>query len=554
MTKRILSAAMAAAMLVSMAACSSGASSTAPASSKAPASSAAPAASSSAAPASSEAPAEREVLEISAYYPLHPSAATEDIPEQGWLLDRMYEEKFAVEFDWYEVPATNESETYNITIASGDIPDLVFQNSWTALNNYKDAWWVLDDFVATGKYPYFKQYQYDDPYNYALSANNDGQVQVFSQWSSQFVGDGLLIRGDLVEDWGLTIENDMTKEEFADLLRFSKEKDPNIVPYMTRKNLNGMIQRLCEGWSGLRENAVYKEDGTVVWGGAEAGMKDVVTWLNELYKEGLIDTEFPTTDTAAWQEKVLGDNTGVFVTHDNISSRIDWAQKEWAKLGVTDKWYTAITPLSPDGTTKGQTTIHYPRQRCCGAIFTGASEEEVERILEMIDFSYSPEGTELINYGIEGVSFNYAADGSYELIAEYHDAVAAGTYPMEDKISGNMNFIKLEENGIYAISKKDYPNVKISGELYEQGGYIRSDLANAVRYTDEEQDVISKYETDIKTYTNEQLTKFITGITPIDQWDAYIAGFADYHLDEYMAAVNAGAARAQALVGSSKNT
>ena len=550
MKKRILSATMAAAMLVSMAACSSGSSSTAPASSTAPTSSAAPAASSSAAPAaSSEAAPEKELLTITGYYPMHPSDVAEEIPDEGWRMDRMYEEKFNVEFDWYAVPATNETETFNITIASGDIPDLVFQGNWTNLNNYKDAWWVLDDFVATGNYPYFKQYNYDDPYNFALSANNDGQLQIFSQWSSQFVGDGLLIRGDLVEDWGLTIENDMTKEEFADLLRFAKQKDPNIVPYMTRKTLNGMVQRLCEGWSGLRETTVFKDDGTAVWGGAEAGMKDVVIWLNELYNEGLIDTEFPTTDTAAWQEKVLGDNTGVFITHDNISSRIDWAEKEWAKLGVTDKWYTAITPLSPDGTTKGQTTIHYPRQRQCGAIFIGADEAKVERILEMLDYSYSPEGDTLINYGIEGESFNYAADGSIELIAEYQDAVAAATMPFEDIIKGNMTYIKLETNGIYAPAKADYPNVKASGELYEQGGYIRSDLGIAVRYTEDEQDIISKYEADIKTYTNEQLTKFITGITPIDQWDAYIAGFEAYHLDEYMAAVNAASARAAALIG-----
>ena len=155
----------------------------------------------------------------------------------------------------------------------------------------------------------------------------------------------------------------------------------------------------------------------------------------------------------------------------------------------------------------------------------------------------------MIQNGIEGVSFNYATDGSIELIAEYHDAVNGGTYPQNEIIKGNMTFISLESNGIYNPSKKDYPNVKISGELYEQGGYIRTDLANAVRYTEDEQDVISKYEADIKTYTNEQLTKFITGITPIDQWDAYIAGFEAYHLNEYMAAVNSAAARAQALVG-----
>ena len=548
MNKRILSAAMAAAMLVSMAACSSSSSSTAASSSKAPASSAAPAASSAAPAASSEAAPERELLTITGYYPMHASSATEDIPEEGWRIDRMYEEMFNVEFDWYEVPATNESETFNITIASGDIPDLVFQGKWSTLNNYSDAWWVLNDFLASGKYPNLSKYTLEDSYNYALSANNNGDVQILSMWSEQFVGDGLLIRGDLVEEWGITVENDMTKEEFADLLRLAKQKDPEIEGYMTRKTLNGMIQRLCEGWSGLREGIVYLEDGTAVWGGAQDGMKEVVTWLNSLYKEGLIDTEFPTTDTAAWQEQLLGDH-GIFVTHDNISSRIDWAEKEWAKLGVEDKWYTAITPLSPDGTTKGQTTIHYPRQRSCGAIFVGADEAKVERILEMLDYNLSPEGVVLHRYGIEGESFNYAADGSVELIAEYQDAVAADTMPYEDIIKGNMSYLILEANGIYSVAKKDYPNVKISGELYEQGGYIRSDLGNAVRYTDEEQEIISKYATDVKTYTDEQLTKFITGITPIDQWDAYIAGFSAYHLDEYMAAVNSAAARAAALVG-----
>ena len=167
----------------------------------------------------------------------------------------------------------------------------------------------------------------------------------------------------------------------------------------------------------------------------------------------------------------------------------------------------------------------------------------------MLDYNLSPEGVELLRYGIEGESFNYAADGSVELIAEYQDAVAANTMPQEDIIKGNIGYLILEANGIYAVAKKDYPNVKVSGELYEQGGYIRSDLANAVRYTDEEQDVISKYETDIKTYTNEQLTKFITGITPIDQWDAYIAGYADYHLEEYLEACNSAASRAKALIG-----
>ena len=245
---RSLSLVTAAAMLVSLAACSSSSEST----------------------ASSEPAAEQEHLTISAYYPMHPSDVAENIPDEGWLMDRMYEEKFNVTFDWYEVPATNEEEIYNITMASGAIPDLVFQSNWTKLNKYKDAWWVLDDFIK-GKYPILEDLFFNDSYNYALSANADGVVQVISMLSSQHVGDGLLIRGDLVEDWGITIKNDMTKEEFEELLKLAKEKDPNIMPYMTRMKLKGMIQRLCEGWSGIQQDAfVDAVDNTVKYGGADA--------------------------------------------------------------------------------------------------------------------------------------------------------------------------------------------------------------------------------------------------------------------------------------------
>lgn len=140
-------------------------------------------------------------------------------------------------------------------------------------------------------------------------------------------------------------------------------------------------------------------------------------------------------------------------------------------------------------------------------------------------------------------------NGNYELIPEYTDAVAAGTYPYNEIIKGNIGYIKMETNGIYSLANKPYPNVVASGELYEQGGYIRDNLLNAVRFTDDEQKIISKYETDLKTYCEEQLQKFITGVTPIDQWDAYVAGYEGYHLQEYLDAYNAAAARAVALIG-----
>lgn len=546
---RALSAVTAAAMLVSLAACngSSSTSSSAPAPS---ASGSAPASTgSSDTGSSSSAPEqkERELLTITGYFPMHASSALEDIPEGGWMLDKMYEEKFNVKWDWYNVPATDGESVFNITMASGDIPDVVVQGSWSKLNKYKDAWWELDDFIK-GKYPNLEKAFYDDPYVYALSANQDtGKIQILSNLSEQKVGDVLLVRGDLLEEWGVTVKDNMTKEECYELLKLAKEKDPKLTPFMTRMKTEGLIRRLCEGWSGVPQYAFVDTDNVVKFGGADERMKDVVIWLNQLYSEGLIDPEFPTSDTAAWQEKVLND--GVFMTHDNASSRIKWAINEWANLGVTGKWYKAISPLSPDGTTKGQTTIHYPRLRDALAIFTKASEEKVDRIMEMLNYSFSDEGYELLNYGIEGVSFTKDANGEYQIIPEYQEPLDANTLPQDQRVKGNITrMARLECNGIYLPTNRAFTEVVNAAKLYEEGGYIRDDLTKAIRFNDAEQDIVTRYGADLKTYSDEQLQKFITGTTPIDQWDAYIAGYAQYNLDTYLKAQNDALARALALI------
>ena len=99
---RALSVMTAAAMLVSLAACSGSNSSSS--SSAAPGGSSSTGGSSSQAESPSAPVEKREVLTITGYFPMHASSALEDIPEGGWMLDKMYEEKFGVKWDWYNVP------------------------------------------------------------------------------------------------------------------------------------------------------------------------------------------------------------------------------------------------------------------------------------------------------------------------------------------------------------------------------------------------------------------------------------------------------------------
>ena len=52
-------------------------------------------------------------------------------------------------------------------------------------------------------------------------------------------------------------------------------------------------------------------------------------------------------------------------------------------------------------------------------------------------------------------------------------------------------------------------------------------------FTDEEAEIISKYKTDVETYRDEMMLKFITGIEPLtrESYDAYVQHIKDMGID-----------------------
>ncbi|MGI5899505.1 MAG: hypothetical protein ACOX8S_06220 [Christensenellales bacterium] len=552
---RALALAMAVLMVFVLAACTPAASTptAAPTSAAGGASTPAPTAGTATQTAAPVEPvAEREFYEISAYINMHPSASLDDVPEGGYMKEKMFEEMFNVKFDFIRIPATDEQAVYNVTMASGDIPDIVTQGSWSSLNKYKEAWKPLDDYIL-GKYEYLEDYFYNDPFVYALSAGEDGKIKILSMLSEQYIGDILLVRGDLVEAWGLNIDDYKVKEDYADLLRFAQQQDPKLVPFMTRMQTVGLINRLCESWSGIcTYEFVDQATDTVMYGAADPRMKEVVEWLRVLYAEKLIDQEFPTTATPEWQEQLLND--GIFMTHDNASSRIKWADQEFAKLGVTDKYYQAMPLIQPDANTKGTTTIHYPKLRDAFAVFVGVEDGKVDRIMEMSNYNFSPEGFELHTYGIDGISFFIDSDGLYQHVPEYDAAIKADdrvALPMDKRVSGDVaRFGRLEPNGIYGIDNRQHERVQAAAVMYEDGGLIRDNKLQLIRLTEEEQSRATQLKTDLETYTQENIVQFIMGIKSMDQWDAFVADYSRIGegLDTFLQIYNDAYTRAKDLL------
>ena len=154
-----------------------------------------------------------------------------------------------------------------------------------------------------------------------------------------------------------------------------------------------------------------------------------------------------------------------------------------------------------------------------GNVITVKAEEDgvVERILDVIDYLYSPEGTDLINWGVEGVSYNVTSDGKKEwseLVTNdpefsFGDAVfkyAIPTWGDWPKIMSYEAWLSME--------------TKDPDALRAHQNYLKGDPGlsmPAIVLTQAESEEYNRIMTDVNTLVDEYFVNLITGVRPLDE-------------------------------------
>ena len=333
--------------------------------------------------------------------------------------------------------------------------------------------------------------------------------------ATRLIGDILIVRKDLMEAWGLGYDDLVTAEQWHDVL--TKAKDEGYIPYMTRYKRAGVLYRLLGGYSDCMQEEYYVDlDGkTVKYGVLEPRFKEVVELARQWYAEGLIDPEYPTTDATIWSEKVLAGE--VFATHDNMT-RCNWADKDFMTVQNVDCRVMAVGPMQSPETGLRNTTIHYPRvrDRSCAI---AASSKYIERILDYFDYCFSEEGFYAMNWGIEGYSYEMV-DGMPVSIDEYVEKSSTREIqPVGTRDEPKDGCDEL----IYNFNQYDYQeSTRVGTKLYEDNDFIRRNWIEAISFTDAENEEMTAREAELDTYRGEMLDKFIMGIEPMENWDAFV--------------------------------
>ena len=497
-------AALAAGMLVG---CSSGASSAAPASASTAASSA------------GGGPLFSQPVTLSMLTPSHASWPF----QKDWYVIDLVKEKTNVTFNINSVDTEGFAEKLNLTMASGELPDLIYLLNTNIVQQYGSQGAFINIFDYMDQMPNFKAW-YEANQQYALSyLSADGALYQFPQQGVEETNRrGWMYRADVFEELGLTAPTN--KDEFYDVLVKLKEAYPDSYPLGFRSFVGSLNQfnMLAPSWGTYHimneDNRFFGYDydtGKWIFGPTTDAYKEMVTFYHQLYEEGLLLPNFLTIDTKGWQDVIA--NSDSFITVDYLS-RIDFFNNS---MRPSDPDFTMSFLAPPSFGSEGQAMFPNSAKAMMGFVVSSQTKK-LDDVLAYVDWMYSEEGRELLSWGRPDELYTEDAQGNrtwneFSTAAEMKQGTGLQTY------------------GFYELYDFDGELSTFSPECRAATEEARKyDLAAqpVLAYTDEEKEVVDTIGVNIQTHVSEEISKFLLGERSLDEWDAYVAEIDALGLDK----------------------
>ena len=455
----------------------------------------------------------------------------------------------------WEHPASGQAtEQFNLIVASNELPDIMYYSWGAAYPGGPDA--AINDGKIIALNDYLEQYApnftayleahpdiakeitTDSGNIYCFPAVYTNTTETSDVWQSAIDREpfyesfiGLIIRKDWLDE--LNLEIPVTLDDWYTVLKAFKEEKGVKYPLSYVNLYANMAQSLASAFDitlpvtddGGTSAFGIREDGSIQYGPAEEGYRDYLQFMNKLYEEGLLDPDFMVQDRTTLQSKILNEEVGAWI--GMVPTELGSLKTQILEENPDSSFYPVgvANPVQTEGQQLYYFQASYPYRNAGAAVTTSC--KNIEAAVRLLDYCWSAEGEQLLNWGIEGESYNMT-DGWPELTdkiinndqglspaqAHSHYRQLNGPFPMD-------NWQRL-------VAKKDY---KLESDmideniaclnLWAQNGIQPAGLPATTMLTDESSEYASKYN-EVNTYAEEMFSKFIMGQESLDNFDSYL--------------------------------
>jgi putative aldouronate transport system substrate-binding protein len=445
-----------------------------------------------------------------------------------------WQKRTGIKVNFTAPPANQVNESFNVMLASGELPDMVEYNFFSFPGGpekaIKDGYILKLNDLIDKHAPNLKKFLQKNPEIDKMVKTDNGSYYSFPFIrgdASLITFQGPLIRKDWLDELGLPVPE--TIDEWTAALKAFKEKKGAKAPISfvgKPRVFNELGNGAFIGAFGVTRD-FYLENGTIKFGPAEPGYKEFLALFRQWYADGLLDKDIATVDSKVLDANIASGATGA--TWGNAGGGIGkWQpllKEKNAKASIIGTPY----PVLKKGTTPkfGQRDYAYSTG---GMVAISANSKNAELAVKMLDYGYSEEGSLFFNFGTEGVS--YKMENGYpkytDLLMNNPDKLAPAQ-AMSLHIRGNTSGPFVQDKR-YSEQYLNMPEQQAAVALWQKTDMVKFQLP-LVTPTPEESAEFAKVMTDVNTLVDEITLKIILGAEPLEAFDKYVEKLKSVKLD-----------------------
>ena len=410
-----------------------------------------------------------------------------------------------------------EKENFNLLVAGGYVPDIMYTTSYAGGNiaGVEDGVYMdLTDYVEKYMPKYWKLLSEDDEFR-KLSTTEDGRVIAIYSYKSEV--EPFYIRAqfreDFLEEAGMDIP--VTLDEYEAFFDWCLENHPEVAPFTLPKD--GICGCIMCAWNiGIIQASKcydwYLEDGQIKSAFYTEGYKEYLTLMAEWYQKGYICKDFMSEDpvTLFQTGKVaccVGNGYEMYPTCKELGIPITCGR--YARINEDDQIHTLRHYWHNNG---GETFIS-------GQV----SEERLAAIMKFLDYGYTDEGILTYNFGTEGFTWNEVDENGFPI---YNDFMLNNDkYPIANaesmlKVHG-MCFPRWRygDGTCMATNQKDPDNWAYRARWGDDESVDDSYGMPPFSLTSEQSEERAEIMNNVETHAKEMTLKYITGAADLANYD-----------------------------------
>lgn len=415
---------------------------------------------------------------------------------------------------------SNEEEAFNLMMSSGNLADIIGYVDASSLEKLgRDGGMIpLNDLIREHA-PNIQKVLDEDARFRQTAYSLDGNIYQIPKNQELKAAEFWWIRQDWLDK--LNLKAPTTVDELHDVLYAFRNEDPNgnglkdEIPLFDRAGWKQPDEYLYL-WDTSLE--FYPRDGKMKYEPLEENFKTGVSNMIKWYQEGLIDPEIFTRGASSRDTLLGGDLGGC--THDWVSTA---NYNSTLQETIPGFQMAAIAPPADQNGVVKERVSRYP------GVGWGISSQckDPVTVIKFMDYFFTEEGSDLMNWGIEGDTFTRDADGSKhftdtvlqsELTPIGYLRSIGAQYRIGMCQDGDYEYATMKEDGIEA-------NKLYNGhdEWFDDSLPPYLDGKMALKYTADDETEYKNIMASIKPYVDEKFQSWILGVNDFDsEYDTFI--------------------------------